>query len=189
MRMPVPVVAVLLVALIAPSAAAAGEPGGAFAAAASYTIKPRDGYVVRIGPFRPRRDPSVGAAERAFGAPSSRRERGGSACVVRWSSIRLKILFVNLGAPGESTCAADIGRAQSFAARGKRFVSWKGLRVGDRSSTIRDRHPVAERRRRGWWLRSAVSPFGDGSRYAVVRAAVSGRRVSALTGWIGAAGE
>lgn len=189
MRMPVPVVAVLLVALIAPSAAAAGEPGGAFAAAASYTIKPRDGYVVRIGPFRPRRDPSVGAAERAFGAPSSRRERGDSACVVRWSSIRLKILFANFGAPGESTCAADIGRAQSFAARGKRFVSWKGLRVGHRSSTIRDRHPVAERRRHGWWLRSAVSPFGDGSRYAVVRAAVSDRRVSALTGWIGAAGE
>jgi hypothetical protein len=48
---------------------------------------------------------------------------------------------------------------------------------------------VAERRRHGWWLRSAVSPFGDGSRYAVVRAAVSDRRVSAFSGWIGAAGD
>jgi hypothetical protein len=36
---------------------------------------------------------------------------------------------------------------------------------------------------------TAVSPFGDQSEYPVVNAIVSGGRVTALAGWIGAAGE
>jgi len=61
--------------------------------------------------------------------------------------------------------------------------------VGHRSETILDRHPYAEFRRGTWWLRTAVSPFGDESEYAVVEALVSRGRVRALRGWIGAAGE
>jgi len=57
------------------------------------------------------------------------------------------------------------------------------------SSRVADLHPSAELRRGTWWLRTAVSPFGDESEYPVVQALVSRGRVQALSGWIGAAGE
>jgi hypothetical protein len=82
-----------------------------------------------------------------------------------------------------------IGAVQSSTVRGSRFRTWEGLRVGQPSATIRERHRSARFRRRAWWLQAAVSPFGDDSEYAVVSAIVSGGRVRALKGWIGAAGE
>jgi hypothetical protein len=67
--------------------------------------------------------------------------------------------------------------------------TWNGLRPGDRSSAVLERHPSAEFRNNSWWLRTAVSPFGDNEEYAVVRALIGGGRVRALSGWIGGAGE
>jgi hypothetical protein len=156
-----------------------------------HTIRTSDGSVARIGPFRPSRDPTVGAAVRAFGRPTSRTLTSPESCRVEWRRLRLRIVFVNLGgnAPGQTTCGASSGRAQSFTVRGSRFRTWAGLRVGRPSAEIRTRHPSATFRDGAWWLRTAVSPFGDESEYAVVSAIVAGGRVRALAGWVGAAGE
>jgi hypothetical protein len=182
----------LLMALIVPfaeTAKAAGEEGRA--AAVRYTIRTSNGSVSRIGAFRIRRDATIRAAARIFGRPSTRKLRGDNECQVDWRRLRLRIYFANFGGhgPGETTCSSRVGLAQSFTARGRRFRTWGGLRVGDRSEMILDRHENAEFRRGTWWLRTAVSPFGDESEYAVVEALVGGGRVRVLRGWIGAAGE
>ena len=178
----------LLVGLL-PAPAAAAAPHSSVAAV-DHTIRTSDGYVARIGAFRLRRDPTIGAAARAFGQPSSRKLTIGG-CRVEWRQLRLRIDFANYGghAPGQTTCSSSVGRAQSFVARGRRFRTWEGVRVGQRSESIVDRHSSAMFRRNSWWLRTAVSPFGDESEYAVVRAITANGRVVALGGWIGAAGE
>jgi hypothetical protein len=159
-------------------------------AAVHYTIRTNQGAVARIGSFRPARDAKLAAAIRVFGQPSSRHLTKYSACIVKWRRIGLRITFVSYAVgPGANICSPSVGLAQSFAARGSRFRTWAGLRPGMRSSRIPDLHPYAELRRGRWWLRTAVSPFGDQSEYAVVSALVSGGRVRALSGWIGAAGE
>jgi hypothetical protein len=161
------------------------------AASDSFTIRASDGYVTAIGAFKIRRDATIAAAQRVFGTPSSTKLTRGSSCKVEWRSVQLRIWFDNYGGhgPGQTTCSPSVGMAQSFTAQGRRFRTWRGLRVRARSDTIPDRHPSAEFRQGSWWLRTAVSPFGDQGEYPVVRAIVSNGRVSALAGWIGAAGE
>jgi hypothetical protein len=179
-----------VVAVLCPPSAGAAAPHGE-AAVASYTIRTSGGYVARIGAFRTRRDPTIRAATRVFGPPSSRILRGNNACQVDWRRLRLRIYFANFGGTtsGETTCSASVGRAQSFTARGRRFRTWEGLRVGHRSATIIERHPSAEFRQGSWWLRTAISQIGDEHEHAVVSAIVSGGRVRILRGWIGAAGD
>jgi hypothetical protein len=167
-----------------------GPAAPADAAAQRFVIRTSDGYVARIGSFRPSRNPTIASAVRTFGAPSSRR-LDGSACSVRWRRLKLKIVFANFGLapPGQTTCSPSVGRAQSFTARGSRFQTWNGLRPGLPTSSILARHSEAAFRQNAWWLRTAVSPFGDNGEYGVVRALVGSGRVRAITGWIGAAGE
>jgi hypothetical protein len=158
---------------------------------ATFTIRASGGYVTRIGGFRPGTNPTIAAAERVFGPASSRDLGKYNDCRVTWSAFRLRINFANFGGhgPGETTCTASVGRSQSFSVRGSGIRTWKGLRVGQRSKVIRKRHPGAEFRRNTWWLKTAVSPFGDNSEYPVVSAIVARKRVKAIAGWIGAAGE
>jgi hypothetical protein len=161
-------------------------------ATALHTIRTSGGYVNRIGAYRPWRDPSLAAAERVFGPASVRTLIDDSACRVDWRRLRLRILFANFGGdrPGETTCSPRGGNAQAFTVRGRGFRTWKGLRVGHRSDAILDRHPLAEFRQSSWWLRTAISPYGPGEQeFGVVRAIVSGGRVTAIKGWIGAAGD
>lgn len=61
--------------------------------------------------------------------------------------------------------------------------------MGDSSASIPQLHPNAAFREGSWWLVTAVSPFGTNAEYPVIRANVSGGRVRALAGVIGAAGE
>ena len=171
-----------------PNATEASSPR-ADEAARSFTLKTSGGTVARIGTFRPRQDPGVEAAERAFGRASSRKLIDNNACTVEWRSLRLTILFVNFGLPGEGKTVCDVGSAQTFTVKGTRFRTWEGLRVRHRSATIPQRHKSAEFREGSWWLRSATSPYGDNEEYAVVRALVSKGRVTALKGWIGAGGD
>jgi len=183
-------IAALAVLVAVPAAAEAAPADRATAAAASgYTIHASGFSVDRIGAFRPRRDATIAAAVRVFGEPSSRNSPSDSACTVRWSALRLKIIFANFGAPGEDTCADDIGLAASFTARFGRFRTWKGLRVGGTVASLRHRHPRATRHGRSYWLKTAVNPYGDGRRSPVVRASVANGRVTALKGYIGAAGD
>jgi hypothetical protein len=162
----------------------------ATAGAATSTIRASTDAVSRIGTFQARKDATVGAAVRAFGAPSSRKLEG-EGCQVDWRRLKLRIYFANFGGfePGLTTCSPSVGLAQSFTVRGRSFRTWKGLRPGQHSTSVRKRHPSARFRRGSWWLRTAKSRFGSESNYPVVEALVSGGRVRVLRGWIGAAGE
>jgi hypothetical protein len=156
--------------------------------AQSFTIRTSDGSVARIGSFQLRKDPSLAAATRVFGAPSSAKSvYGASGCNVTWRKFRLKIQFANFG--GSSACNPSFGLAQSFSVRSSRFRSWEGVRPGQRSSSIPRKHKAAIFRSGAWWLRTAISPFGEGEEYAVVSAITRDGRVTALKGWIGSAGE
>jgi hypothetical protein len=149
------------------------------------------GAVTRIGAFRIRRDPTIRAAQRVFGRPSSRRLGPSGTCTVEWRRLRLRILFENFGGrlPGQTTCTSTVGRAQSFTARGDRFRTWRGLSVGDSTDELVKLHPDAEFREGRWWLRFAVSPYGEAGEYPSLYATASRGDVNALKGWIGAAGE
>jgi len=160
-------------------------------AQSTFTIRTSQGAVARIGAFHPSRSPTLAAAIRVFGRPSSRRLITDNSCQVDWRRLRLRIVFANFGGhrPGQTTCTPSVGRAQAFTARGSRFRTSAGLRVGSSSASILRLHPQAEFRQGSWWLVTAISPFGDESEYPVVRALIAGGRVRALAGWIGAAGE
>lgn len=173
-------------------ALAAVPPASATAATSAFTIVTRDYYVSRIGPFRPAQNPRLSAAIRAFGRPSSRKlDR--STCRVEWRRLRLRIYFENFGGvrPGQTTCTASVGKAQSFVARGSRFRTVRDLRVGEASSSIPVKHPAAEFQPGGFWaLVLAEFPFGANDEPApVLNALVTGGRVIALAGYIGGAGE
>jgi hypothetical protein len=161
------------------------------APASAHTINVGRFSVTSIGDFRPSRDASIPAAERVFGAASSRREIGDTSCRVRWKRLRLEILFTSFDATGPSRCRGTIGHAQSFKVRGKRFRTWHGLRVGQRESALRRRHPDAKFRKGAWWLSTAVSPFGDpDAEFAALDAKIGpGGRVKVMRGWLGAAGD
>lgn len=164
------------------AAVAAGETG--------LTIRTDGRMVTRIGSFRPAADPTIAAAERAFGPADSRAEVG-EGCRVDWRGLRLRMYFANFGGfpPDRTVCHPRVGKAQTFTVRGARLQTWRGLRVGQRSAAVPRRHPAARFREGTWWLQTAVSRFGTSSEYAVLRAGVAGGRVRSLGGWIGAAGE
>lgn len=171
-------------------AASVGVADGAHAAR-THVIATDGMYVTRIGSFRPAADPSLRAAARAFGRPSSLRLRG-STCIVDWDRLRLRIFFENFGpAPvGATTCDPGVGRAQVIVARGTRFRTAEGLRIGDPTARIPLLYPGAEfRDGRAWALVLARFPWGDGGLEPVLNALPAKGRVAALVGYIGAAGE
>ncbi len=185
--------AVVAVAFALPAEAPA-QVVGQTAGGSSFEIRASGGLggsVTRLGAFRVRRDPTIRGAQRVFGRPSSRRLDRSGTCTVAWRRLRLRIYFANFGGtlPGQTTCTSTVGRAQSFVVRGRRFETWRGLRVGDPSREVLDRHPRAQFLQGRWWLTFAESPYGDGGEYPSLYATVSGGRVNALKGWIGAAGE
>jgi hypothetical protein len=146
------------------------------------------GRVLAIGDFKPERNPRYAAAVRAYGEPGSERSRsGGSACVVNWPTVGVRIVFANFG--GGSACDRDLGRSQSARAYGDEWQTRKGLRVGARLRRLQRLYPRARRHGRSWWLVTAVSLIGDRRRYPVLAATVRGGRVRSFRLWIGAAGD
>lgn len=81
------------------------------------------------------------------------------------------------------------GRLQAAIIKSTRFRTGGGVRVGRRSSTIREKHRLARFVDGSRWIASATSPFGDEREIATVRAPVRGGRVWALKWWVGAAGD
>jgi hypothetical protein len=185
---------VILTRAAIPLAAAATLAVSAPAAAQTINVAGGDvgGHVSSIGKFRPSSDPTIAAAKRAFGRPSSRTRTSALSCDVRWSRLRLRITFTTFGGvgPGESICGDRVGRAQTFAVRGSRVRTWRGLRVGQREAQVLKRHPRAEFRRGRWWIRTTRSLVGGGGEFPVVDATVNDSgRIEAIRGWIGAAGD
>jgi hypothetical protein len=162
------------------------------ASAAPFTINVRGsadsfGRVLAIGDFKPERDPTVGAALDAFGAPSSRRRISNWGCKLAWHGPGVKVLFANFGIGG--ACGENTGRSQTARAYGQRWRTARGLRVGNRLTRLRSLYPGAERHGRSWWLVTAVTHIGETRRYPVLAAAVLGGRVRSFRLFIGAAGD
>lgn len=174
----------VLAAVVALLVSAAAAP-----AATVHTIRTNsDGWITRIGPLRTRAEaPTLAKATAAFGMPSSLDPvgDGADACVIEWRPLRLRTTFSNFGV-GD---ACDEGVLQAATVRSRRFRTRRGLRVGDRSSTITEKHPNAVFRDNVWWITSAVSPFGDEERIATIAAIVQRGRVTILRLWVGAAGD
>lgn len=189
------VVPIVLLLGVSTPAVADADTTGRVTPAKAYGIHASGGLggsVTRIGAFRPRRDATIRRAQRVFGPPSSKKLVSDDLCVVDWRRLKLRIYFANFGwsGPRQTTCSPTVGKAQSFTARSSRFKTWRGLRIGAPSSTIPNLHPNAGFVDGAWWLKFAISPFGpDESEYASVYATVSKGRVTAIKGWVGAAGE
>ena len=177
-----------------PLAVAATLAASAPAAAQTINVAGGDvgGHVSSIGKFRPSSDPTIAAAKRAFGRPSSRTRTSNLSCDVRWRRLDLRITFTNFGGvgPGKSICDDRASKAQTFAVRGPRVRTWRGLRVGQREQRVLQRHPNAEFRRGRWWIKTTRSLVGGGGEFPVVDATVNAAgRIQAIRGWIGAAGD
>ena len=156
----------------------------AAASARSLTIRTNsDGFVSRLGPLHPLRHPFLRDARAAFGTPTSVRASRGE-CRARWAPLRLKTLFTSFG--GISDFCGE-GRLQTAVVRSRVWRTWKGLRVGMRSSRIPELHPAAEFTR-GKWVIATQSLFGS-EPAPTVSAHVRGGRVRALSLFIGAAGD
>lgn len=184
-----------LISITAAATVAAGA--AADAPAATHTINVAGGrvggHVSSIGEFRPSTDPSIAAARRVFGRPSSRTRTSANSCDVRWSTLRLRITFATFGGvePGQTICSDRGGaKAQAFRVRGPRFRTWKGLRVGNREERVLELHPNARFRRGSWWLKTSRSLVGEPTDFPVVDATVNAAdRIKAIRGFIGAAGD
>jgi hypothetical protein len=185
---PSPRFALLSAATLVVAATLAATP---IAHARSFTIKARGsqttlGEVRAIGDFKPSRNPTLGAAIRAYGEPSSRRG-GGEICTVRWANLGVVIKFQNFG--GFDSCRRR-GLAQKAVINGDRpWRTAKGLGLGDTTARAGRLYPQAKRTPRGLRLVEAVLPFGTPIRYAVLGARVGSGRVRAFTLFIGAAGD
>lgn len=162
------------------------------AEARSFAIKAKGsrstlGSVKAIGDFKPSRDPTLGAAIRAYGQPTSRRG-GGDLCIVRWRPLGLSFRFQNFG--GNDSCDPDGGLAQKAVVKGDRpWHTGRGLHLGATTSRLRQPYPHAKRTSRGFRLVSGVLPFGTIHDYSVLGARVAGGHVTAFTLFIGAAGD
>jgi hypothetical protein len=141
------------------------------------------GFVSRLGPLHPLRHPFLRDARAAFGTPTSVRPSRGE-CRARWAPLKLKALFTSFG--GISDFCGE-GRFQTAVVRSRVWRTWKGLRVGMRSSRIPELHPRA-RFTRGKWVIATQSVFGS-TPSPTVTAHVRGGRVRALSLFIGAAGD
>jgi hypothetical protein len=166
----------------------------AAAEAQSFTIEARGsntgfGEVRAIGDFKPRTDPTLGAAIDAYGEPGSRRARGRASCDVAWPALGVRILFVDLG--GGSACDPRYGKAQEARVRGRsEWHTKRGLHIGDGVRRLRRLYPGASRHRSSFWLVTGISLYGPANRrYPVLAAVVRDRKVRSFKLEIGAAGD
>lgn len=178
--------------LVALAVVAASLTAGASEAAAVRTIRTNaDGWITRIGDLRTRSaPPTFEKATAEFGRPTEVDPigDGGEACRVTWGALKLRATFANFG--GGRACAPTEGLLQTATIRSRKFRTARGLRVGDRSSTIKDKHPDAVFRRNVWWIVSAESPFGEeATEIPTIEAIVKQGRVEVLRLWVGGAGD
>jgi hypothetical protein len=156
----------------------------ASADAKTYRISvDRQGFVDRLGPLRPHSHPYPRDARLAFGRPSSQRA-GRGVCRLRWSALKLSTLFTSFGAI--SDFCRD-GLLQTAVVRSKIWRTWKGLRVGMRSSRVPGLHRDA-RFEHGKWVLATQSVFGS-EPSPTVSALVHGGHVTALSLFVGSAGD
>lgn len=149
---------------------------GGDAATRTATVGP-----ARIGGFDAMKDGSYRAAVGAFGRPTRISGPGHGECTATWNAQAQRIRFYSLGS-GTGRC----GFSSSGEVRSRRWLTGRGLEVGESLSTLRRLYPHARRHdgrafagRAAWWLvtrRYAVGPF----RYPALYARVAHAKVVAL---------
>lgn len=167
----------------------------AAAPVAAYTVRLGQRNTVSwIGPWS-MRDPTMSGAIQVFGRPSSKRAvrpgfAGGSVadCEVTWSRIGLHALFTTLGLdPGACNPNKQVYTARVAS---KKWQTWRGLRIGDRSGQIRIHHPRASLHGGIWSLATTNLPFGSQpNRVSTVSATTHAGRVNAFELYVQAQGE
>ncbi len=146
-------------------------------------VEANNAGVQNLGGFHPLRNPTVGAAVKAFSRPSSRRPRyGGSGCEVSWRKIGLKMTFAYYGGGGGRTaaCGANRGVAKSALIQGSAAERWqtsRGIRIGDSLEQLERLYPNAVEWEGDYWLAIGFSPVGEDSSYPVLAAMVRNEAV------------
>jgi hypothetical protein len=99
-------------------------------------------------------------------------------CVARWRDIGLRVNFYNLG--GQDACERQYGYFSEATMVGTRWVTAKGLRLGDPARRL---HVLYSPRRfiGSWaWLVTRYAPYGDGYHYPVLSAKIHNGWVTAF---------
>jgi hypothetical protein len=166
-------VAVAVLALLTPVAADAQAP--------SFVVQSD----VKIGRFAVKRERTLGAAQRAFGQPTSIRRGQQVTCVAAWRPYGLTIQFYNLG--GQNPCTPRYGFFARAFLQGTRWRTARGVGVGASVSALRRLYPAARfhpgmrgERPAGWWLVTRTSPFGLGGTYPGLLATTRSGAVSSF---------
>ena len=153
------------------------------AVAKTYGITTQGGFVVRMGPLKVKSHPYLRDAVAAFGQPTSVTPGRGE-CTARWSALRLTALFTSFG--GISDFCRQ-GLLQAAVVRAPVWRTWAGLRVGMRSTRVPELHHDAEFTG-GKWVLATQDVIGSGPS-PTVSALVHAGRVTALSLWVGSAGD
>ena len=149
----------------------------------TYGITTQGGFVVRMGPLKVKSHPYLRDAIAAFGQPTSVTP-GRGVCTARWSAPRLTALFTSFGAIND-VCRQ--GLLQTAVVRSPVWRTWAGLRVGMRSTRVLELHHHAEFSG-GKWVLATQDVIGSGPS-PTVSALVREGRVTALSLWVGSAGD
>jgi hypothetical protein len=176
------VICIGLFAVLGTVADAPRASGTAFLAKPVLVIRANSAGVQNLGGFHPMRNPTVGAAVKAFGRSSSRQPRyGGEGCVVSWRKIGLKLTFAYYGGGGRwAACQAKRGIAKFASIEGlgsDRWITSRGLQIGDSREQLERRHPSAVEWEGDYWLAIGYTPIGEGSSYPVLAATLRGETV------------
>lgn len=147
------------------------------------TIQANSAGVQNLGGFHPIRNPTVGAAVKAYGRPSSRRPRfGGLGCDISWRKIGIQMTFAYFGSGGKrAACGANRGVAKTALIRGSSADRWRtsrGAQIGDSREQLERRHPAFVEWEGDYWLATGYSPIGEGGSYPVLAALIDGGTIS-----------
>jgi hypothetical protein len=133
--------------------AALALPSGAFAA--DLVLKVRNKHVSELGGFRTNGSHgTLRNAVKAWGKPSTRKSSGGGFCRVNWSTAGVRAVF-------RSGCG-DGARIQWAWLRSKRWITERGLHVGDPTAKLKQLYPGAEFTVGAFWLYKAYDAFVQG---------------------------
>jgi hypothetical protein len=172
---------------------------------ASFTIRASATFQ-RLGEWRIDRAPTLPGAVDALGSPTTCRTiRFANHGRAVWGSLGVSVDLLTYGGlpPGRNACTApSVMRVNWVRVTGRRWITARGLRVGDPVSKLRARYPHAPRNPRGTWPRpraywlvtrlTACIGLCEGVRFVTVPqllAEVRGGRVIALFFHVGAQGE
>lgn len=162
-------------------------------ASAAFTIRTNDGRITRIGAMKTTgvNGGRVMDATAAFGPASRIAPIGNSnseACRIDWSALKLRAVFANFG--GADPCGAQTGRLQRMTTRSRRFRTQRDLRVGDPSSTIKEKYPNAKFAANVWVVMTAEYEIGaDPGPIPTIEATVKGGRIEVLRLYTYSAGD